>query len=165
MSQAEYCRYYQAQQGGEIPVFRGGSQSGAGLGDILRGMFRFLMPVALRGIQSFAGNTLAGAQAGMSLPAAAKAAIMPAISAAAGPSAARIVSGIASGLAPRATQQSGSGVLFQGEDGIPTTTKAIAEYKRDASDGVPVTKATKARKRKATKRTHDSISTGTHYNF
>ena len=65
MSQSEYCKYYQSQRGGEIPVFRGGSQSGAGLGDILRGLFRFLMPVALRGISSFAGSTLAVAQAGL----------------------------------------------------------------------------------------------------
>ena len=146
-------------------MFRGGSQSGAGLGDVLRGLFRFLIPVALRGIQSFAGNTLAGAQAGMALPAAARAAIIPAISAAAGPSAARIVRGFAPSLATRETQQSGSGVLFQGENGIPTTPKAIQQYKKDAAEEATATSAAKKGKRKSTKRKHDSISTGTHYNF
>ena len=67
MSQSDYCRYYQSQRGGEIPVFRGGSQSGAGIGDILRGIGRFLMPVALRGIGSFAGHTLTGTASGISL--------------------------------------------------------------------------------------------------
>ena len=59
MGENIYEKYYEAQRGGQIPVFRGGMQSGGGFGDILRGIFRFIMQVALRGIQAFAGNTLA----------------------------------------------------------------------------------------------------------
>jgi len=49
-----YTEYYQAQLGGNIPVFRGGTQRGAGLGDILRGIFRFFMPIVSKGAQSLA---------------------------------------------------------------------------------------------------------------
>ena len=144
MSQSDYCKYYESQRGGEIPVFRGGSQSGAGLGDILRGLFRFLMPVALRGIQSFAGNTLAGTQSGMSLPSAARAAIVPALSAAAGP-AGPTVSRIVNAIAPElsgSSKQRGGGTLFDGENGVPTTDKAIERYKRAAGSlvGAPISK-------------------------
>ena len=78
MSSADYCAYYDSQMGGAQPrVFRGGIQSGAGLGDILRGVLRFLVPVALRGLGSFAGRTLLGTQGGKTLGEAAKAAIGP----------------------------------------------------------------------------------------
>lgn len=165
MSQADYCRYYDSQRGGEIPVFRGGGQSGAGLGDILRGIFRSQMPVALRGIQSFAGSTLAGTQAGMSLPSAARAAIMPTISAVAGsaaPTISRLVSQIAPGLGgARATPQSGSGILFDGENGIPTTSKAVAQYKRATGNADDSASTAKKRKRSSQKQKQK----GTHYNF
>lgn len=145
-----------------MPVFRGGGQSGAGLGDILRGIFRFLMPVALRGIQSFAGSTLAGTQAGMSLPSAAKAAIMPTISAVAGsaaPTISRIVSQVIPGFGVARATQSGSGILFDGENGIPTTGKAIVQYKRAAGNADSAGTPKKKRKRTSQKQT------GTHYNF
>ena len=150
MSQSDYCRYYQSQRGGEIPVFRGGSQSGAGIGDILRGIGRFLMPVALRGIGLFAGHTLAGTASGMSLKNAAKAAVIPSLSAAVGWSGSSTSSG-----------QSASGVLFDGENGIPTTEKAISRYKRaaDIISGSPTPK--RSRKSKSKK----GQESGTHYNF
>lgn len=46
------------QSGGGYPVFRGGIQTGAGLGDILRGLFRAIVPVAKQGIASLAKSAL-----------------------------------------------------------------------------------------------------------
>ena len=132
MSQSEYLRYYRAQRGGEIPVFRGG-QSGAGLGDILRGIFRFLTPLALRGVQAFAGNAPASTRAGMSMAEAARSAIRPALVAAGGSGLSHVVDAVAPGLIPRSSQQSGNGTLFDGENGVPTTEKAIKRYKRSAA--------------------------------
>jgi hypothetical protein len=141
-------------------VFQGGLQSGAGLGDIPRGLLRFLMIAALRGISSFAGNTLAGTQDGMSLPNAARATIVPALSAAAGsqgPTVSRIVSALAPELAG-GTQQRANGVLFDGENGVPTTAKAISRFKRavDIISGSPVTKRSRQSKK--------AQENGTHYN-
>ena len=52
-----YIKYYEAQAGGSIPVFSGSRryhpQSGAGLGDILQGIFRTVVPVALNGVGTF----------------------------------------------------------------------------------------------------------------
>ena len=52
-----YIKYYEAQAGGSISVFSGSRryhpQSGAGLGDILQGIFRTIVPVALNGVGSF----------------------------------------------------------------------------------------------------------------
>jgi hypothetical protein len=80
----------------------------------------------------------------MSLESAAKAAVIPSLSAAVGLG---------------SSAQSGSGVLFDGENGIPTTVKAISQYKRavDMISGSPAPK----RSRKS-KKAHEN---GTHYNF
>lgn len=103
---AAYCRYYQAQSGGEIPVFRGGRQSGEGLGDILRGIFRFIAPLALRGISAFAGHTLDAHQKGATLKDAAKSALNPTLNC--------VASGFAEQLQRgRNEQQAGSGVVFR----------------------------------------------------
>ena len=56
-----YLKYYQAQVGGTLPVFRGAkyySQSGAGIGDFFRGLFRHVVPIALQGVSAFLGQTL-----------------------------------------------------------------------------------------------------------
>jgi hypothetical protein len=147
MSQSEYCRHYQSQRGGEITLIRGGSQSGAGIGDILRGLGRRLIPVVLRGISSFASHTLSGTEAGLSIKNAAIAAILLSLSAAVG-----FGSTGSSG-------QTGSGVLFDGENAIPTTEKAIGRHKRavDIISGSPTPK----RSRKSRK----VYKSGTHYNF
>ena len=149
MSQSVYCRYYQSQRGGELTVIRGGSQSGAGIGDMLRGLGRRLIPVALRGISSLASNTLSGMESGLSIKNAAKAAILPSLSAAAGfgPS--------------EPSSQTGSGALFGGENGIPTTEKAISRYKR-AVDIITGSPAPKRSRKSKSKKAHES---GTHYNF
>ena len=191
MTSSEYVKYYESQVGGQYRVFRGGLQSGAGLGDVLRGLLRFLLPVALRGIGSFAGNMLTGTQAGLPLSAAAKAALTPAMTAAAGPAAARFISnvlpGIAGGVAATAKDspasapttataaapqgvvapQKGSGVLFDGVDGVPATDKAVKEYKREHSDGAPAVKRqrrTKSTCKKATQHKQRKQST-VHFNF
>ena len=43
-----YLAYYRSQSGGNLPAFHGarGGQSGAGLGDILRGIWRTIFPIA-----------------------------------------------------------------------------------------------------------------------
>ena len=57
---ALYLRYYTQQAGGNLPAFSGArrGQYGAGLGDILRGIFRAVFPIAIRGASTFLGETL-----------------------------------------------------------------------------------------------------------
>lgn len=98
---AVYYRYYEAQRGGEIPVFRGGRQSGEGLGDILRGIFRFIAPIALRGFTTFAGHTLDAHQRGATLKDAAKSALTPTLNS--------VTSGIAEQFRGGGQKQAGSG--------------------------------------------------------
>jgi len=99
-----YCRYYEAQSGGELPVFRGGLQSGEGIGDFFRGLLRFVAPVAMRGIKTFAGNMMDAHQKGATLKDAAKGALKPTLGA--------VASSISEQLQARDEQaQAGSGVL------------------------------------------------------
>jgi hypothetical protein len=75
-----YLGYYKAQSGGELPSFNGArrAQYGGGLGDILRGLFRTLFPIAARGASTFLSETLKAKDAGAAgWGAAAKAAIAP----------------------------------------------------------------------------------------
>ena len=57
---ALYLRYYTQQAGGTLPAYSGArrGQYGAGLGDILRGIFRAVFPIAIRGASTFLGETL-----------------------------------------------------------------------------------------------------------
>jgi len=75
-----YLRYYSAQAGGSLPAFAGArrGQFGSGLGDILRGIFRTIFPVAASGVSTFINETLRAKDAGGSWGAAAKSAISPA---------------------------------------------------------------------------------------
>lgn len=100
-----YIRYYRNQVGGsgEIPVFIGG-QHGEGLGDFFRTILRFIAPIALRGISTFTQSTLRAHEGGASLKDAARSAIGPSLSA------------MASSFNP---QQTGSGALFNGDEGVP----------------------------------------------
>jgi hypothetical protein len=145
MSSADYCAYYDSQMGGaQLRVFRGGIQSGAGLGDILRGVLRFLVPIALRGLGSFAGRTLLGTQAGKTLGEAAKAAVGPSLGVMAGhvaPAMSRFMNAYVPGVAPsqpppvqevdkQPDKQRGGGTLSDGIEGIPTTPSTIKQYKK-----------------------------------
>lgn len=97
-----YCRYYEAQSGGELPVFRGGLQSGEGIGDFFRGLLRFVAPIAMRGIKTFAGNVMDAHQKGATLKDAAKGALKPTLGA--------VASSIGEQLQAR-NDQAGSGAL------------------------------------------------------
>ena len=129
--------------GAQLRVFRGGIQSGAGLGDILRGVLRFLVPVALRGLGSFAGRTLLGTQGGKTLGEAAKAAIGPSLGVMAQhamPAASRFMNAYVPGVMPSQPppqqepekQRGGGESLFEGVNGIPTSSRAVKQYKRGA---------------------------------
>jgi hypothetical protein len=85
-----YIRYYkqQRQSGGQLPVFRGSrhEQDGAGLGDILRSIFRVVAPIArrvapilLKGATTFASNAIRAHKAGVPLGDALKQAVGPAV--------------------------------------------------------------------------------------
>jgi len=159
-----YTEYYQAQLGGNIPVFRGGTQRGAGLGDILRGIFRFFMPIVSKGAQSLASNTFSGTMSGQPILQAAKNAIAPALSAAAGAAGPDIQRFVDNNIISRlpfglGRPQRGSGALFSGEDGIPTDPSAIAGYKRSLPHGPPVMKQ---KRKKSVKSSANSLI---HYNF
>ena len=76
-----YLKYYQAQVGGTLPVFRGAkyySQSGAGIGDFFRGVFRHVVPIALQGVSAFLGQTLKSRDTGANWKDSLKSSIGPA---------------------------------------------------------------------------------------
>ena len=79
-----YCRYYQAQSGGEIPVFRGGLQSGEGVGDYLHGLLRSIVPIAVKGVSAFAGNLYENHQNGSTPKDSASTALKPTLRVVAG---------------------------------------------------------------------------------
>ena len=120
MPAADYYNYYQSQQephqsGGGLRVFPGGLQGGAGIGDIFRKLFRFMVPVA----KSFASNTIQNVSSGMPLASAAKAAIQPTLSSAAAPLVSRFINTVTPSAAAGSASngeagQPGSGVLFSG---------------------------------------------------
>jgi len=74
-----YLRYYSAQAGGQLPTFNGArrGQYGAGLGDILKGIWRTIFPIAARGASTFLSETLRAKDSGSDWAAAAKSAIAP----------------------------------------------------------------------------------------
>ena len=83
-----YVQHYEAQSGGNIPVFSGGNipvfkggsvQYGAGIGDFFRGLFRTLFPVALKTVGAFVGNAAEAHAKGASIKDAAKGALRPAL--------------------------------------------------------------------------------------
>jgi hypothetical protein len=153
ISKEVYVRYYkQQQQGGSLPVFRGGrhdQQEGAGLGDIFRGIFRFVAPIALRGLSSFAANTLRAQQQGVPLGEAAKAAILPAIG-----EVARSAVGQAGGQRRRAAKQRGGKRRAAKKRGAGTVagTEQQPPAKRRKRASKPRKRQTGSGKRKAAKK-------------
>jgi hypothetical protein len=91
-----YLRYYSQQRGGQLPpVFRGARQwqKGDGFGDVLRGIFRWFLPVLTSGASSFINEAAAGQARGQSLGEAAKGALRPAIGSLIGAAAKRMQGG------------------------------------------------------------------------
>jgi hypothetical protein len=74
-----YLRYYSAQAGGQLPTFNGArrGQYGAGLGDILKSIWRTIFPIAARGASTFLSETLRAKDSGSDWGAAARSAIAP----------------------------------------------------------------------------------------
>ena len=165
---AIYCKYYASQAGGELPVFRGG-QHGAGLGDVLRGILRFIAPIALRGISAFANSTMQAREQGATFKDAALGALRPTLGAM-GQSfrqqaAANSATQGGAGLRRAMARQCGSGVarssLFSGEHGVPFGKDDV--YK---SHGLAGTKRKRINKKKhTTKHRKSSKSEDAAYNF
>lgn len=76
----KYLRYYNSQHGGRIDYFSGSrrGQFGHGLGDILRGLFRTVLPIAAHGASAFLGEMAKGHAEGKSLKESALNALAPA---------------------------------------------------------------------------------------
>lgn len=113
-----YYKYYVSQAGGEFPVFRGG-QHGAGLGDIFRTIFRWIAPIAVRGLTTFATNTMKSYDQGSSFKEAAKGALAPTLGA--------LRDAVTAKFQPPEQSGSGTSALFSGDAGVPY---AHAGYKR-----------------------------------
>lgn len=72
--------YYRRQRGSGFPVYRGEDlQYGKGLGDILRTIARFVLPIVVSGASKFITSTASGIGSGKNLKTAAKDAITPTI--------------------------------------------------------------------------------------
>ena len=78
-----YKRHYCNQCGGSFPVFRGlPHQTGSGLGDILRAVGRFVLPIFAPAASRFITSAAEGIKEGQTLKESAKRAVGPALSSA-----------------------------------------------------------------------------------
>lgn len=151
-----YLQYYRAQVGGSIdlPVFVGG-QHGAGIGDFFRSVLRFIAPIALRGLSTFASSTMRAHEGGASLKEAARGAIAPSLGA------------MASAVSGSLNQQSGSGsgvnALFHGDEGVPFANAPV--FKRDRTKRQHHRTTSKSKHHKKHKRSKAQKHGTTEYNF
>lgn len=102
-----YLRYYENQQrGGQYVAFRGARrwQKGDGFGDVLRGIFRWFLPVISSGASTFIRETAAGQARGENLGDAAKGALRPTLGSVIGAVGKRMQGG--SGRRKRVTKKS-----------------------------------------------------------
>ncbi len=135
-----YQQHYRKQSGGTT-VFRGSRrwQRGDGVGDIIRGIARFLLPVVLRGASTFAGETINANERGVSLGEAAKGALKPAMQA-----------------AVEAVAESFQGGI--GKQAPVTSEQGAARMKRKSDRSSDTNIESKRRRRKSSKRKSSSGS-------
>ena len=150
-----YLRYYkqQRQSGGQLPVFRGSrhEQDGAGLGDILRTIFRVAAPIArraapvlLKGATTFATNAIRAHREGVPLGEALKQAVGPAVSDATGVALKQF-----GGRRRRAaTKRKATSLVGGGDDGASEAKKRrrTAAKRRKPQAGGKTTKRRRAKK-------------------
>jgi hypothetical protein len=81
---AAYQQHYRQLQKGGTAVYRGQRrwQRGDGIGDVIRGITRFMLPAVMRGVTAFANETMDANERGVSLGDAAKGALKPALNSA-----------------------------------------------------------------------------------
>lgn len=74
-----YLQYYRNQNGGGLDTFLGArrGQYGNGIGDVLKGILRTVLPIAARGASTFLSETFRNKDSGMDWKNAAKEAIGP----------------------------------------------------------------------------------------
>lgn len=96
LARAYYEHYMGTQRGGSFPVFRGSPyQYGEGLGEVLRGTGKYLLPLVTTAAKTFleSASSEMGKDKSMKLSAAAKKALKPTFEATAGKIAEQIVGG------------------------------------------------------------------------
>jgi hypothetical protein len=139
-----YLQFYKQRGAGDGTVVYRGSrrlQRGDGIGDILRGVARFMLPVLFRGAKTFLGETLDANSRGASFADAAKGALAPTVSAMTKKVVRRVQKGNGQRRKrSRKTKQTGSG-----------QTKRVYKRKRKSTNSKPAKQfggSVKARKTK-----------------
>ncbi len=120
-------------------MFRGGLQSGEGVGDVLHGVLRHAVPVAIKGLGAFASSLLENHVKGAALKEAAIQALKPTLSA--------VVSGMSDQM--RGDDQSGSG----------------SKRKRKSHSHGPTTQHGVYKKRKLKRSTNGQFQSSKHEHF
>jgi hypothetical protein len=137
-----YIQAFSAQRGSGFPIYMGAPyMRGGGFGDVLRGLFRRIVPVIAKNASSFLSGFTQGNDRGLSLKEAAKEAVRPALST-------TVKSGIEEwnrfqeekererGRAQQATElnkQQGSGVHVPTFDALPFQNQKVYKRKKKRS--------------------------------